>query len=62
MLNTIAYYLGYTGNEVAEAEPSSENDNAPTFVTKETDEQWTWVDVSSTKSEGEFHNMIFREI
>jgi len=52
MFNTIAYYLGFTGNEVATHEPPFENSNAPTFVTKETDEQWTWVDVSSTKNEG----------
>ena len=53
MLNTIAYYLGFTDNEVVEPEPPTDNDNAPTFVTKETDNQWTLVDVSSSINEGD---------
>ena len=48
MFSTIAYYLGYTGNEL-----TTPNDDIiePSFVTKETTDQWTLVDVKASKDE-----------
>lgn len=50
MFNTIAYYLGFCGDE--QGLSSEEGSVVPAFKTRETEDQWTLVDINSKKNEG----------
>ena len=54
MLNTLAYYFGFSGKDVTAADT-----NAPSFVTKEAEDQWTLVDLNATKPDGKSFYHIF---